>query len=225
MAAEGRPGMIETVRVVEIFCSIQGESSFAGWPCIMVRLAGCPLSCRHCDTGYAREEAGEEMTLDAVMERVRGFPGVVHAELTGGEPLDQPAALPLLARLCDDGLTVLLETSGALSIAGVDPRVRVIMDLKAPSSGMAHRMRLENLDLLGPKDELKLVLAGREDYAWARELLAERQPQMRCTVLMSPIHGELEPGDLAAWILEDQLPVRMQVQLHKVIWPEADRGV
>lgn len=215
--------MSETARVVEIFCSIQGESSFAGWPCVMVRLAGCPLSCRHCDTRYAREEAGEVMTLDAVMERVRAFPGVVHAELTGGEPLAQPAALPLLTRLCDGGLTVLLETSGALDIAPVDPRVHIIMDLKAPSSGMADRMRPENLDLLRQKDELKLVLASRADYDWARALLRSRT--MPCTVLMSPIHGELDPANLAAWILEDQLPVRMQVQLHKVIWPDEERGV
>lgn len=216
--------MSETLRIIEIFCSIQGESSFAGWPCAMVRLQGCPLSCLHCDTAYARQEQGEEMEVEQVVTRVLGF-GVPHAELTGGEPLAQPAALPLLSRLCDSGLTVLLETSGALDIAPVDPRVHIIMDLKPPSTGMAPRMLLSNLALLRQEDELKLVLASKDDYLWARQILAEHRPHEQCQVLLSPAYGELNPAQLAGWILEDRLSVRMQVQLHKVIWPEEDRGV
>ena len=216
--------MSEPLGVIEIFCSIQGESSFAGLPCVMVRLQGCPLSCRHCDTAYARQEQGTEMDLEQVVERVLGFK-VAHVELTGGEPLAQPMAFPLLSRLCDSGLTVLLETSGALDISPVDHRVHIIMDLKPPSTGMAQRMRFANLALLRQKDELKLVLASKDDYLWARQILEEHHPQEQCQVLMSPIFGELDPADLAGWILDDNLPVRMQVQLHKVIWPEEDRGV
>ncbi len=215
---------MSTLKINEIFYSIQGESSFAGWPCAMVRLQGCPLGCRHCDTVYAREGRGVEATVEEIVAQVLAF-GVDHAELTGGEPLAQPSALPLLTRLCDEGLTVLLETSGALDIAHVDPRVHIIMDHKCPSSGMAGRMLDQNLDLLRAKDELKLVLAGREDYLHARDLLERRRPQERCQVLLSPVHGALDPSLLASWILEDRLAVRMQIQLHKVIWPGEERGV
>ena len=191
---------------------------------MLVRLSGCPLSCSYCDTAYAREEAGRPMPLPEVLEQVLAQ-NARHVELTGGEPLAQPASLPLLERLCDSGRTVLLETSGALNIAPVDRRVHIIMDVKCPGSGMTDRMRWENLDLLKETDEVKLVVGGREDYEFARDLLRRRQLHRRCTVLLSAVLGRVDPAQVVEWMLHDGLHARFQLQLHKVIWPHAVRGV
>ena len=214
-------GRGERLRVTEIFHSLQGESVTAGLPTVFVRLTGCPLRCRWCDTSYAFS-GGEWMEIGEVLERVAAY-GCRHVTVTGGEPLAQPASRALLAGLCDAGHEVSLETSGALEISGIDPRVTVVMDLKAPGSGEQARNRMENLELLRPRDQLKFVLAGREDYDWARTLLDSHDLSRRCEVLFSPVYGELEPAELAGWILEDRLPVRFQLQLHKLIWGE-ERG-
>lgn len=209
------------LRITEIFHSLQGESSRAGLPTVFVRLTGCPLRCTWCDTEYAFT-AGENMTLGQVLVEVAGH-GTRHVCVTGGEPLAQKNCLPLLTALCDAGYSVSLETSGALDIAAVDPRVSRIMDLKAPDSGEAEKNRWDNLAHLTPQDEIKLVLASERDYAWARETLRQRRLDALCPVLLSPVAGKLEPRQLAEWVLRDRLPVRMQVQLHKVIWG-AERG-
>ena len=209
------------LRITEIFHSLQGESSRAGLPTVFVRLTGCPLRCTWCDTEYAFT-AGESMTLGQVLVEVAGH-GTRHVCVTGGEPLAQKNCLPLLTALCDAGYSVSLETSGALDIAAVDPRVSRIMDLKAPDSGEAEKNRWDNLAHLTPQDEIKLVLASERDYAWARETLRQRRLDALCPVLLSPVAGKLEPRQLAEWVLRDRLPVRMQVQLHKVIWG-AERG-
>lgn len=209
-----------TLRVAEIFHSLQGESTRVGLPTVFIRLSGCPLRCHWCDTTYAFS-GGEALALDALLERVAAFacPTVC---VTGGEPLAQTACLTLLTRLCDAGYAVSLETSGALDIAAVDPRVARIVDLKAPDSGETDKNRWENLDLLRATDELKLVLASRADYEWAKKsVLAGRQ--LPCPVLFSPVWARLLPADLAQWILDDRLPVRFQLQLHKILW-EDNRG-
>jgi 7-carboxy-7-deazaguanine synthase len=211
------------LKVNEIFFSIQGESSMAGTPCVFVRLAFCNLRCRWCDSAHAFHE-GDEMTLDEVMGKVAGYPCRV-VEITGGEPLLQEAVLPLMARLCDAGYEVLLETSGSLDIGRVDPRVRRIVDIKCPSSGMAARNRWRNLELLTGQDEVKFVLADRADYAWARSVVEQHRLAEKCTVLMGPVFGELDNQRLAQWILADGLPVRYQLQLHKYVWDPAARGV
>ncbi|MCX7145121.1 MAG: 7-carboxy-7-deazaguanine synthase QueE [Sulfuritalea sp.] len=184
-----------SLHVTEIFHSIQGESSRVGLPTVFVRLTGCPLRCVWCDTEYAF--------------------------VTGGEPLAQKNCLPLLLALCDAGHSVSLETSGALDIGDVDPRVARIVDLKAPGSGEAAKNRWENIDLLTPEDELKFVLASREDYDWAVSACHQRRVFERCPVLFSPVQGQLDPAQLAQWILDDRLPVRFQLQLHKVLWDNA----
>jgi 7-carboxy-7-deazaguanine synthase len=206
----------ERLRVNEIFYSLQGESTRAGRPCVLVRLTGCHLRCRWCDTEYAFHE-GDWLSREEVVARVAAF-GCPLVELTGGEPLLQPGALPLLAALCDAGYEVLLETSGAVDIGDVDPRVRRIVDIKCPGSGEAERNRWQNLELLRPTDELKLVLADEADYVWARDLVLARELHRRCPVHFSPVAGELPPATLAAWILRDHLPVRLQLQLHKQLW-------
>lgn len=206
------------VRVTEIFHSIQGESARAGLPSVFVRLTGCPLRCHWCDTQYAFS-GGTPLTVAEILARVRGYDtGVVC--VTGGEPLAQPGCLPLLAALCDAGFSVSLETSGALDLSGVDPRVARIMDLKAPGSGEAQRNRWENIECLKPGDEIKIVLAGEADYQWAREQIERHRLAERCDVLLSPVHGALPLRSLAEWILRDRLPVRLQVQMHKLIWGE-----
>lgn len=209
--------------VSELFVSIQGESSFAGWPCAFVRLAGCPLACRWCDSHYARQ-GGEPLELDQTLAWAAGQ-GVDLVEVTGGEPLAQPASLELIRRLCDLGRTVLVETSGALDIAPVDPRARVIMDVKCPSSGMHQRLHRPNLETLKPHDEVKFVLADRDDYQYARAMLAEHNLAGRCQVLLSTVHGQLAPAQAVEWMLADRLPARFQLQLHKYIWPGQERGV
>jgi 7-carboxy-7-deazaguanine synthase len=205
-----------TLRITEIFFSIQGESRSVGLPTVFVRLTGCPLRCEYCDTTYAFT-GGETMTIADILARVRAFPAR-HVTVTGGEPLAQKNCLCLLSLLCDAGYEVSLETGGALDIAAVDPRVVKVVDLKTPGSGECGRNRLGNLDHLGPRDQIKFVLRDRADYEWARGLIRERELSSCCEVLMSPVHGELEPGRLADWILEDGLPVRLQIQLHKLLW-------
>jgi 7-carboxy-7-deazaguanine synthase len=205
-----------TLRITEIFHSIQGESSRVGLPTVFVRLTGCPLRCVWCDTAYAFS-GGESLAIADVMQTVAGF-GCTTVCVTGGEPLAQKNCLPLLAALCDAGYSVSLETSGALDIGGVDPRVARIVDLKAPGSGEQAKNRWENLELLTPHDELKFVLASREDYDWAVAACRQRRLFERCPVLFSPVQGQLDPAQLAQWIMDDCLPLRFQLQLHKVLW-------
>lgn len=209
--------------VNEVFFSIQGEGTRAGRPCVFVRLTGCPLRCAWCDTAYAFYE-GSKRPEDDVLSEIGRYPCRL-VELTGGEPLAQPAAFPFLTRLADDGWEVLVETSGHILIEGLDPRAVAIMDVKTPGSGEVHRMEWRNLELLRPRDEVKFVILDRPDYEWSREFVRERRLAERCPVLFSPVHGVLEPGALGRWILEDGLPVRLQVQLHKYLWPGAERGV
>ena len=211
------------VTVTEIFHSIQGESTYAGRPCVFIRLTGCPLRCTWCDTGYAFY-GGRDITIDDIVAQVRAFACDL-VEVTGGEPLSQPASLPLLTRLCDEGFEVLLETSGAIDTTGVDRRVRVILDVKCPGSEMTDRMCWSNLERLAPEDEVKFVIKDRADYEWAREVVSRHDLPARCTVLMSPVFGEVEARQLAEWVLVDKLPVRFQLQMHKYIWAPDMRGV
>lgn len=190
-----------------------------GLPTVFVRLTGCPLRCGYCDTDYAFQ-GGEWMDVGAIIGRVQGFP-TRHVTVTGGEPLAQKGCGELLERLCDAGLDVSLETSGALDVSGVDPRVARIVDVKTPGSGEVERNRWANLFVLSPRDEVKFVLTGEEDYLWARSLLREHDIAARCPVLFSPAWGQVEPALLADWVLRDGLPVRLQLQLHKILWQEA----
>ncbi|MFP3940965.1 MAG: 7-carboxy-7-deazaguanine synthase QueE [Acidobacteriota bacterium] len=206
----------DRLRVTEIFHSIQGESTFAGRPCVFVRLTGCQMRCRWCDTEYAFH-GGAWRSREEVLDEVAAFECPL-VEVTGGEPLLQPGTPALLAALCDRGHEVLLETGGGLDIGGLDPRVRRIVDVKCPGSGEAQNNRWENLDLLRPTDEVKLVVADEKDYLWARRVVEEYELARRCPVLLSPVAGELEPRCLAEWILRDRLPVRFQIQVHKVLW-------
>jgi len=212
-----------SLRVTEIFHSIQGESSFAGQPCVFVRLTGCPLRCTWCDSEYTFV-GGEELSIEAVLGRIRAH-GCPLVEVTGGEPLHQPEALRLIERLCGEGYEVLVETSGAMDITPVDQRAHVIMDIKCPGSGMTDRMHWENLTHLASKDEAKFVIKDRADYEWACSILKQYGLAQRCTVLFGPVFSELEPRLLAEWILADRLPVRLQVQLHKYVWDPNMRGV
>jgi 7-carboxy-7-deazaguanine synthase len=211
------------MRVTEIFHSIQGESSHVGQPCVFVRLTGCPLRCTWCDTDYAFY-GGQERSIDEVLALVHDY-GCPLVEVTGGEPLVQPDCFPFITGLCDAGYRVLLETSGAVDIAPVDPRAHVILDVKCPGSGMTDRMHWPNLSRLAAKDEAKFVLADRADYDWAKEILAQYRIAVRCPVLFSPVFGSLGVRELAEWILADKLPVRFQIQLHKYIWAPDMRGV
>ncbi len=190
---------------------------------MFVRLTGCPLRCTWCDTEYSFY-GGTEIALDTLVGKVREY-NCPLVELTGGEPLHQPDARPLIERLCTEGFEVLVETSGALDISSVDPGARIIMDVKCPGSGMADRMRWENLGLLRDKDEAKFVIKDRADYEWARSILVQYDLPKRCTVLFGPVFGDLDPRLLAEWILADRLPVRFQMQLHKYIWSPDMRGV
>ena len=204
------------LKVTETFYSLQGEADASGWPTFFIRLTGCPLRCRYCDTEYAFH-GGEWRDVDALVHEARSS-GARHVCVTGGEPLAQKNCLPLLRRLCDEGFDVSLETSGALDVGGVDSRVARVVDLKTPGSGEESRNRYENLALLASRDQVKFVICDRADYEWARQQVAERELVRRCQVLFSPSAGELEPAVLAEWILADRLPVRFQLQLHKVLW-------
>lgn len=205
-----------TLRISEIFFSLQGEASRVGLPTVFVRLTGCPLRCTWCDTAYAFT-GGTAMEVDAVLAEVGRYP-TRQVCVTGGEPLAQKSCLDLLTALCDQGYDISLETSGALDISGVDARVSRIMDLKAPDSGESGRNRWENLACLTPRDEVKIVIASRGDYDWAREAIVRHRLTEKCPVLLSPAQGQVEPAQLADWILADGLPVRFQLQLHKVLW-------
>jgi 7-carboxy-7-deazaguanine synthase len=207
------------LRVTEVFHSIQGESLSAGLRTAFVRLTGCPLRCGYCDTAYAFT-GGEAMALATVLARVAEFE-VRHVCVTGGEPLAQPACLELLRALCDAGYAVSLETSGAMDIGGVDPRVSRVLDLKTPASGECARNLWSNLGQLTPGDQIKVVICDEPDYRWAVERLHEHRLAERCPVLFSPVVPGLDPGRLADWILRDRLPVRLQLQLHKLLWGDA----
>ena len=214
----------DTLVVHEIYRSVQGESTFAGLPCTFVRLTGCNLRCSWCDTAQAFY-GGKRMLRGDVLAQSLAL-GTPLVELTGGEPLLQPGALPLMTELCDAGRTVLVETSGEADVSGVDPRVHKIMDLKAPGSGESHRNRWSNLEHLTARDEIKFVLAGRVDYEWMREVIRERHlDTLGPSLLASCVWGKLAPKDLVDWVLEDALRVRVQVQLHKIIWGSEAQGV
>lgn len=207
------------LRLTEIFYSLQGESSTVGLPTVFVRLTGCPLRCQYCDTAYAFH-GGKKHEIDAILTEVAGF-ACTHVCVTGGEPLAQPGCFLLLQRLCDAGYQVSLETSGAMAIDAVDQRVKIVMDLKTPDSGECDKNKLSNLDVLKSHDEVKFVLCGRDDYLWARDMLQTYALSARAHVLFSPSFQQLDPTVLAEWILADRLPVRLQVQLHKLLWHDA----
>ncbi|NNF17018.1 MAG: 7-carboxy-7-deazaguanine synthase QueE [Gammaproteobacteria bacterium] len=208
----------QRLRITEIFCSIQGEAQHSGWPTVFVRLTGCPLRCQYCDTAYAFH-GGQWIDFDDIMEKVDEF-GVAHVCITGGEPLAQKNAFPLIALLCDRGKTVSVETSGAMDVSGVDPRCVKVLDIKTPGSREEGRNRLENLALLGPNDQIKFVICDRDDYEWAREFTHRHGLDSKCTVWFSASHAQLPHRQLADWILDDRLPVRFQMQLHKLLWDD-----
>jgi 7-carboxy-7-deazaguanine synthase len=221
------------LRVTEIFLSVQGESTWAGLPCTFVRITGCPLRCVWCDTAYAFH-GGERMTLDAILDRARDLRaarGTELVEVTGGEPLAHPNAFPLVERLLDDGFTVLVETSGAFDVAPLDPRAHRIMDLKCPGSGESEKNLWSNLAHLTERDEIKFVVKNRADWDWTARTIAEHGLDARVragtlrALLVSPVWGEVDLEALAGWILESGLPVRFQVQMHKLIWGAERTGV
>ena len=209
---------VERLRLTEIFLSLQGESRSVGWPTVFVRLTGCPLRCQYCDTAYAFH-GGEWWEIDAILAEVAKH-GVRHVCVTGGEPLAQKRCLILLQRLCDAGYEVSLETSGAIDVSEVDPRVTRVVDLKTPGSKEQHRNLLGNIPLLGPRDQVKFVICDRADYDWAKAMLAEHRLAERCEVLFSPSYTQVAARDLAEWVIADRLPVRFQMQLHKQLWGE-----
>jgi 7-carboxy-7-deazaguanine synthase len=219
----------EFLRITEIFHSVQGESTWAGLPCTFIRLTGCPLRCVWCDTEYSFH-GGEKMSLDAILDRVRGI-GTPLVEITGGEPLIHRNAFLLADRLLEEGYTVLVETSGAVDVSPLDPRVHRIMDLKCPGSGEESRNMWSNLDHLTARDEIKFVVAGRADYEWARDVIRSRGLDARVqrgelrALLLSPVWESMDFRELAEWVLEDRLPVRYQIQLHKIIWGANVHGV
>jgi 7-carboxy-7-deazaguanine synthase len=216
----------ERLRVNEIFYSIQGESTFAGRPCVLIRLTGCQMRCVWCDSEYSFYE-GDWMSLDEILGEVARF-GCTLVEVTGGEPLLQPGAFPLMSRLCDAGHEVLIETGGGVDISAVDRRVRRILDIKCPGSGEAKNNRWENLELLTGTDEVKFVVTDRSDYDWARHVVSDRILDRLCPVHFTPVGppgGSLDPALLASWILEDRLSVRLNLQVHKWLWGAETRGV
>ena len=213
----------ERLRVIEVYASVQGESTFAGLPCTFVRLAGCNLRCRWCDSVYTFT-GGERRSIDDVVAEVAGL-GVRLVELTGGEPLVHRQAIPLLERLVAAGHTVLLETSGSRDIGPVPDAVHIIMDLKPPDSGEAAANLWSNIPKLRSKDEVKFVIASRRDYEWSRDVVREHGLADRVAVLFSVAFAEVQPAEVVAWMLADAVPARFQLQMHKFIWPEAARGV
>jgi 7-carboxy-7-deazaguanine synthase len=206
----------ERLRINEIFHSLQGEADAVGYPTVFVRLTGCPLRCQYCDTEYAFH-TGDWFDLDAIVDKVRSY-GAHYVCVTGGEPLAQPNCLKLLERLCDAGFQVSLETSGAMDIAAVDARVSRVVDVKTPGSNEAARNRIENFELLTLRDQLKFVICSREDYDWSKAFLQEHALPEHCRILFSPSYNQVSPTALAEWILADRLPVRFQLQLHKILW-------
>jgi 7-carboxy-7-deazaguanine synthase len=206
----------ERLRINEIFHSLQGEADAVGYPTVFVRLTGCPLRCQYCDTEYAFHQ-GHWLDLDAILDKVRSF-DTQHVCVTGGEPLAQPNCRTLLARLCEDGFMVSLETSGAMDISGLDARVARVVDVKTPGSREAQRNRLDNFGLLTQHDQIKFVICSREDFDWSKALIQEHALAGRCQILFSPSYKQIAPALLADWILADRLPVRFQLQLHKVLW-------
>ena len=217
-SADSNLPVSERVKLTEIFLSIQGEADAVGWPTVFVRLTGCPLRCTYCDTEYAFY-GGQWHSIAAVLQQVAAH-GVRHVCVTGGEPLAQKGCIGLLTALCDAGYSVSLETSGALDISQVDTRVSRVIDLKTPGSGEQQRNRYENIDLLTAQDQVKFVLCDRDDYDWATAQLSKYRLNERCTVFFSSSFAQLPPAQLAEWIVQDRLPVRLQVQLHKVLWGE-----
>jgi 7-carboxy-7-deazaguanine synthase len=207
-----------SLKVYEIFYSLQGESSRVGLPTVFVRLTGCPMRCTYCDTAYAFS-GGSNMEIATILSQVQSF-GTKYVTVTGGEPLAQKECHDLLKHLCDSGFNVSLETGGAMDIASVDMRVSVILDVKTPGSNEEKNMLWRNLDVIKPKDEVKFVLCGRDDYDWAKQKMRELNLVDKCPILFSPSYNELDPTELAEWVLADQLPVRMQMQLHKILWGE-----
>ncbi|MFN0159216.1 MAG: 7-carboxy-7-deazaguanine synthase QueE [Bacteroidota bacterium] len=214
---------MNSLTINEIFFSIQGESSYMGKPCVFVRLTYCNLRCTYCDTEYAFHE-GTPMSVDEIVAKVQSY-GCNLVEVTGGEPLVQEGCLDLMHRLCDQGFEVLLETGGSIDISTVDQRVKRIVDLKCPSSGMEKKNLWSNVDHLKQGDEAKFVIGNKDDFDWAVDIIDKYRLEQRCTVLMSPVFGVLQPIDLAGWILENKVPVRFQLQMHKYIWEPETRGV
>ena len=206
-------------RITEIFYSLQGETRTVGLPTVFVRLTGCPLRCGYCDTAYAFH-GGQKMEISDIVAEVKSY-NPRYVTVTGGEPLAQNTCRELLTALCELDVEVSLETSGAMDISDIDPRVVRVMDLKTPASGEVSKNRYSNIDLLNHHDQIKFVICNREDYDWAREQLSSLELIDRCEILFSPVHGDLTPTDLAEWIIADNLPVRMQIQLHKYLWNDA----
>jgi 7-carboxy-7-deazaguanine synthase len=216
IVANAAPATAERLKLTEVFLSLQGEARDSGWPTVFVRLTGCPLRCQYCDTAYAFH-GGEWWDIDAILAEVARH-GVRHVCVTGGEPLSQKRCIALLEKLCDAGYSVSLETSGAIDIGEVDTRVSRIVDIKTPGSMEVARNRWDNLALLTPNDQVKFVICDRADFEWARDVVAEHAIHERCDVLFSPSFGQVNARDLADWIVAEALPVRYQVQLHKLLW-------
>ena len=216
----GREALLE---ICELFYSIQGESSFAGFPCFFIRVAGCNLRCTYCDTHYAYEGKQKSYSISQILAELQKYPGVL-VEITGGEPLLQESVYPLFEQLLTTERSVLLETNGSLSLKSVPEDVVKIMDMKCPDSGMHEKMNFDNFRFMAPKDEIKFVISSREDYNWATQLVSSYDLHKKTTVTFSPVIGSLPPEKLAAWILEDRLPVRLRLQLHTIIWPGKIKG-
>jgi 7-carboxy-7-deazaguanine synthase len=216
IATDAAAASADRLKITEIFLSLQGEARDAGWPTVFVRLTGCPLRCQYCDTAYAFH-GGEWRDIDAILAEVAGY-GVRHVCVTGGEPLAQKRCITLLQRLCDAGHDVSLETSGAIDISEVDPRVSRVLDIKTPGSMEAARNRWENLPLLTAHDQVKFVICDRADFDWARDIVAEHRLADTCDVLFSPSYTQVAARELADWIVAERLPVRYQMQLHKLLW-------
>lgn len=208
-----------TLKINEIFFSIQGESTFVGLPTIFIRLTGCPLRCQYCDTEYAFHD-GEKMSIQSILQNISNFRSRF-VTVTGGEPLAQKSCLTLLTQLCDEGYQVSLETSGAMDVAEVDERVSKIIDIKTPGSKESEKNRFDNLKYIKPDDEIKFVICNRDDYLWTKKTIQEHQLTERCEILLSSSHDELSPTDLADWVIEDQLTVRLQLQMHKYLWGDS----
>lgn len=211
------------MKLCEIFSSIQGESSFAGYPCVFIRLSGCNLRCSYCDTTYAYAE-GEDIELNEIIDKVRSF-GIGLVEITGGEPLLQEEVHNLMRRLLDEGYRILLETNGSMDISGVDSRVSVVLDIKTPSSKMADRMIMENLDRVEEKDDVKFVICTEDDYKWVKDVMQKRSLAERTNVLLSPAYGMLDPAELVKWMMKDRINARLNLQLHKYIFGPDKKGV